>query len=130
VRYRGAGIGVVAGLAAAGLLMLPADTLLFAAMALLAPLAGGAVAAILATRQAGSELDVDEAALEGGKVGAAGGFVLAVPVPLAMHMFVAPRPNAVAGLTSIGASLVFLLLFLVLSVIAAVVAARLYGAPR
>ena len=35
VRFRSAAIGVVAGLAAAGLLMIPASTLFFAAAALL-----------------------------------------------------------------------------------------------
>lgn len=124
VRFRSAAIGVVAGLAAAGLLMIPARSPFFAATALLAPIAGGAIAAILAARGQGSELDVDEAAAEGGKAGAAGGFVLAVPVPLAMHMFVAPRPNLVAGLSSVAMSILLLLGFVALSVLAAVIAAR------
>jgi hypothetical protein len=125
MRFRSVMIGVAAGLVALAVMMIPGTRPWFW-MAVLAPLAGGALAAILASREAGNELDVDEAAAEGAKAGAAGGFLLAVPLPLAMHLFVSRRASLVAGATSIGASALLLLLFLALSVIAAVIAARLY----
>jgi len=70
-------LGVLSGLVALALLFVPARTPAFAIAALVVPVIGGAVAATLASRRAGRELGVDEAAGIGARVGLTGGVVVA-----------------------------------------------------
>ena len=119
-------IGIVCGAVAVALLMAPVDTPLVAAGALLAPIAGGAIAAVLRGREAKRELGVDEAMGAGARVGLIGGFIAAVPFPLALNLYAERQAEvrATGVALSIGAAAVVLVVFLTLAVVAAVIAAR------
>lgn len=123
--------GIVSGLVAVTLLMAPVNTPWVAASALLAPIAGGAVAAILRSRAAARELGVDEAAGAGAIAGLIGGFIVAVPFPLALNLYGTRQAEgrAIGLAMSIGLAVVVLIVFVTLAVVAAVVAARI-AAPR
>lgn len=90
------------------------------------PIIAGAVAAIISSRAAARELDVDEAAMAGAKAGVIGGFIVAVPFPLAMHLYL-KRSGAIVTAASIGLAVAVLLAFIVLATVAAVIAARLHA---
>lgn len=121
--------GVVSGAAALALLLAQTRMPLVPVMALAAPLAGGAVAALIQSRGEGRELSVDEAVSAGARVGWIGGFIVSVPFPLALQMFLADPPRGPLGLgVTIAIGFAVLLVFLVLSIVAAVVAARIHGA--
>ena len=127
VRKRAVVIGIVAGLIAAGLLVLPAKTPAFAIAALFMPVVAGAVAAIFATRRANGELDVDEAAGLGAAAGLAGGFVISVPFPLALQLYLSNtsgRTNPFATGVGVGTAFVMFLAFVAVSIVSAVIAAR------
>lgn len=121
--------GIVSGLVAVALLMAPVNTPWVGASALLAPIAGGAIAAGRRSRAAGRELGVDEAAGTGAAVGLIGGFIVAVPFPLALHLYGTRQADAppIGVAVSIGLAVVVLLVFLVLAVVAAVIAARVHA---
>jgi hypothetical protein len=118
--------GILCGLVAVALLMTQARTPLYAISAVIAPLAGGAIAAIAATRREGHELEVEESAGIGMRTGLIGGFVVAVPFPLALHLAVPGTPLAGMAMTIVLAATV-LLAYVALSLVAAVIAARIYG---
>jgi hypothetical protein len=108
--------------------MVPARTPAFAIAALLAPVVGGAIAAIQASRRAQRELGVDEVAGVGARVGLAGGFIVAVPFPVAFNLYLERESVNAAGLAaSIGFGAAVLITFFVLAVVAAVIAARLHA---
>jgi hypothetical protein len=130
--------GIAGGLWAAAAISLPVQTPLVAASALLAPILAAAIAIVVITRRERRELDVDEAIASGGAIGLIGGFVLAVPFPLAMAVFAGEGtqrqgsrwlPAAGLAMTAL-ASVVLLLAFLMLAVLAAVIAARLFRPRR
>ena len=131
--------GLLAGAWAAAALMAPVSTPLVAATALLAPMVAGALVAIRASEGAGGELDVDESVSIGSRAGFWGGLVVALPVPLFLHLYTfhqgglsaAPRWARGSGLTvAILSGLALFVAFEVLAVIAAVVAGRLSGSQR
>lgn len=119
-------VGILAGPAAITLLMTQARTPLYALTALIVPVIGGAVAAILATRRERHELEVEESAGIGLRTGLIGGFIVAVPFPVAMHLAVPGTPVVGLAMTIILA-LVVLLVFTALSLVSAVIAARIYA---
>lgn len=123
-------VGIVAGLIAAGLVVMPAKTPAFAIVSLFMPVVAGVVAAVFATRRAGGELDVDEAAGLGAVAGLAGGFVVSVPFPLALQLYlsnVSGRTNPFATGVGLGTAFVMLLAFVAVSIVSAVIAARVAG---
>lgn len=120
-------IGIVAGLIAAGLVVMPAKTPAFAIAALFMPIVAGVVAAVTATRRANGELDVDEAAGLGAAAGLAGGFVVSVPFPLALQLYLSQasgQANPFATGVGLGTAFVMFLAFVAVSIVSAVIAAR------
>lgn len=64
----------------------------------------------------------------GARIGLIGGFIVAVPFPLALHLYGSRQveARAIGVAVSIGLAAVVLVVFLALAVIAAVIAARIH----
>ena len=119
-------IGAIGGVWTLAAIMMPSTTPFFVWLAPIGPIAAGVGAALYAARKQQRELEVDDAAFTGLLAGTAGGFIVAVPFPLAMSLFVARGSRPQLGTAaSIGIAALLLVAFIAVSVVCAVIAARI-----